>query len=225
MAVAEASGARLEGMMAIKTAGAARARAVSVEEKTPPAAPTDAPSAEARPKHPAATPKRASRASAAAADLDALFFTAEGWVAGDLASAVRGALEARRKRRREGEKGEGGGSSSVGGDNSGGESGAELEKKASSSSSSSSSSSISPPLSPPPPLFGPLTAREIVDALLSGPRPPKASELAAALDWARAAAAAAAAAGEEDEDGGGRTAAKTSKPKERASSSSATAKR
>lgn len=195
VAVAEASGARLEGMMAAP-ARAREARAAA--EKMP----TDA-AAEASPKP--TTPKQATSASA---DLEALFFTAEGWVAGDLACAVRGALEARR-RRREGEKGRSGagGSSSV----AGGESGAEAEEEKASSSSSS-----------PPPLCGPLTAREIVDTLLSGPRPPKASELAAALDWARAAAAAAATAEGEEVDGGGEKATtKTSKTKERAPSAAA----
>ena len=123
-----------------------------------------------------------SSSSAAATELDALFLTAEGWVAGDLARAVRGALEARMRRRRggrEGEKGGGGGGGSGGSGGSGGGNGGQGGE-------APPPPPPSPPPSPsaPPPLRGPLTAREIVASLLSGPRPPRASELAAVLDWA-----------------------------------------
>jgi len=163
-----------------------------------------------------------SSSSAAAAELDALFLTAEGWVAGDLARAVRGALEARMRRRRggrEGEKGGGGGGGSGGSGGSGGGNGGQGGE-------APPPPPPSPPPSPsaPPPLRGPLTAREIVTSLLSGPRPPRASELAAVLDWARAAVAWAG--GEEEAEGKGTaTRGGNDRSKTKGASSAAAARR
>ena len=195
VAVAEASGARLEGATTAAPTTAEAAAAVAAAKTGKAAAATT----EAR------TKRKTTATACPAAALEALFFTTEGWVAGDLASAVRGALEARRRRPRTMK----GASEAAAEEGSGGSNGnnVELEK------ASPRPPPPPPPLSPAPPLSGPLTAREIVDSLLSGPRPPKASELAAALDWARAAAEAAVVfSGEEDatdvvkkseKDGGG----------------------
>jgi len=109
-------------------------------------------------------------------ELEALFFTAEGWVSGDYAAAVRGALESRRERRRR-EKEE--------------EEAAATAATAATVENEERGDGKGKPASPPAlPLRGPLTAEEIVRALLKGPRPPRASDLAAALEWARDAAAA-----------------------------------
>ena len=190
VAVAEASGARLAGGATTKKAAAAAAGARPEPKQQP----------------------------SAAADLDALCLTADGWAAGDLARAVRGALEARRRRRREGEQGGGGGSRS--GEGGSGEEGAEVEKASCSSSSSSSS-----PRPPPPPLCGPLTAREIFASLIRGPRPPNSSELAAALDWARAATGAAVVDSGEEDDGRAKSGGDDKSMAKRASSAASAAKR